>query len=90
MTEFQIRIRSLLFRVVALVAFILLGAQLWNLQVVQGETYRELADANRFRLTQVSASRGVMYGQTRLRPGGGTPTGSGNPSGGTSPFFLPS
>ncbi len=61
MTESQIRIRSLLFRVVALVAFILLGAQLWNLQVVQGETYRELADVNRFRLTQVSASRGVMY-----------------------------
>lgn len=38
-----------------------LFGQLWNLQVVQGETYRELADANRFRVTQVPASRGIIY-----------------------------
>ncbi|RMF04859.1 MAG: hypothetical protein D6768_02230, partial [Chloroflexi bacterium] len=44
-----------------LAAFALLAAQLWNLQVVQGETYRELADANRFRLAQSPASRGVIY-----------------------------
>ncbi len=61
MTEFQIRMRSYLFRMAVLVAFSIMGAQLWNLQVVQGETYRELADANRFRLTQVPAFRGVMY-----------------------------
>lgn len=61
MTEFQIKIRSLMFRLVVLLAFIIMGAQLWNLQIVQGETYRELADANRFRLSQVPASRGVMY-----------------------------
>jgi len=45
-------------------AFLIVVAQLWNLQIVQGETYRELADANRFRLVQVPASRGVMYDRT--------------------------
>jgi penicillin-binding protein 2 len=64
MTEFQVRVRSYLFRVVVLVAFIILTLQLWSLQIVQGETYRELADANRFRLTQVPASRGVIYDRT--------------------------
>lgn len=61
MTEFQIRIRSYIFRAVVLLVFVVLATQLWNLQVIQGETYKELADANRFRLTQVPASRGVIY-----------------------------
>ena len=61
MTEFQVRVRSYLFRGITLLTFAVLILQLWNLQIVQGETYRELADANRFRLNQVPASRGVMY-----------------------------
>jgi penicillin-binding protein 2 len=61
MTDFQIRVRLTLFRVAVVAAFAVLAAQLWNLQVVQGESYKELADANRFRLVQVPASRGVMY-----------------------------
>ncbi|HEX9926686.1 MAG TPA: penicillin-binding protein 2 [Anaerolineae bacterium] len=61
MTEFQIRIRSYIFRAVVLLVFVVMATQLWNLQVIQGETYKELADANRFRLTQVPASRGVIY-----------------------------
>lgn len=61
MTEFQIRLRSGVFRIVILLAFVVLAAQLWKLQVVEGETYRALADANRFRLSQVAASRGVIY-----------------------------
>ena len=61
MTDFQIRVRSYLFRAGILLAFTVLALQLWNLQIVQGETYRELADANRFRRTQVPASRGVIY-----------------------------
>jgi penicillin-binding protein 2 len=61
MTEFQIRIRSYIFRALVLLVFAVLATQLWNLQVIQGETYKELADANRFRLTQVPASRGVIY-----------------------------
>ncbi len=61
MTEFQIRVRTYAFRIAVFLAFVVLAAQLWNLQVVQGETYKELADANRFRLIEVPASRGVMY-----------------------------
>jgi penicillin-binding protein 2 len=61
MTEFQIRVRTYAFRIAVFLTFVVLAAQLWNLQVVQGETYKELADANRFRLTEVPASRGVMY-----------------------------
>ncbi len=61
MTEFQIRLRGQLFRGTVLIAFVVLALQLWNLQVVQGETYKSLADANRFRLTQIPASRGVIY-----------------------------
>ncbi|MBE7551920.1 MAG: penicillin-binding protein 2 [Anaerolineales bacterium] len=64
MTDFQIRLRSYLFRAMALIAFLVLATQLYNLQVVQGETYKALADANRFRLNQVPASRGVMYDRT--------------------------
>ncbi len=61
MTEFQIRARSYIFRAVVLFAFFVLALQLWNLQVVQGETYQQLADANRFRLEQVPSPRGVIY-----------------------------
>ena len=61
MTEFQIRARTYAFRIVVILAFGILAIQLWNLQVVQYETYTALADANRFRLTQVPAARGVMY-----------------------------
>lgn len=61
MTDFQIRLRSYIFRSVALIAFVVLATQLWNLQVIQGENYKALADANRFRLNQVSAARGVIY-----------------------------
>ncbi len=61
MTEFQIRVRTYAFRIIVVLAFVILAVQLWNLQVVQYETYTALADANRFRLTQVPAARGVMY-----------------------------
>ena len=61
MTEFQVRARTYIFRVVIILAFVILAVQLWNLQVVQYDSYTALADANRFRLTQVPAARGVMY-----------------------------
>lgn len=64
MTEFQIRVRTYVFRGLVVLAFVVLTGQLWNLQVVQGERYKALADANRFRLQQVPASRGVMYDRT--------------------------
>jgi penicillin-binding protein 2 len=61
MTEFQANVRSNIFRLAVLLVFAVLVIQLWNLQVVQGEIYSRLADANRFRTVQVPASRGVIY-----------------------------
>ena len=61
MTEFQVQVRNNIFRLVVLLIFAVLAIRLWNLQVVQGETYSRLADANRFRTVQVPASRGVIY-----------------------------
>ncbi len=61
MTEFQIRLRSYIFRSMVVLAFMVLAMQLWRLQVVQRDVYTELADANRFLLIQVLASRGVIY-----------------------------
>ncbi|MGQ9675769.1 MAG: penicillin-binding protein 2 [Chloroflexota bacterium] len=53
--------RLLAFRLVIILAFCLLSAQLWRLQVVEGDQYRERADNNRFRLTRIEPSRGVLY-----------------------------
>jgi penicillin-binding protein 2 len=61
MTEFQIRLRSYAFRGVTLFVFAILAGQLWNLQVLQGDYYRQQADANRFRVAPSTASRGVIY-----------------------------
>src|SRR6266542_5666229 len=38
-----------------------LAGQLWRLQVLRGEVYRDQADNNRFRLTRVDPPRGVVY-----------------------------
>ena len=61
MTEFQIWVRSFMFRGVVLLAFLVLAGRLWSLQVVQRQAYQDLADANRLRVVQVPASRGVIY-----------------------------
>jgi penicillin-binding protein 2 len=53
--------RLLLLRIlVGLVAAILIG-RLWYLQMIRGESYRILADRNRFRDVDVAAPRGVIY-----------------------------
>jgi len=45
---------------IGIIPLILIG-RLWYLQMVQGETYRVLADRNRFRDVAVAAPRGVIY-----------------------------
>lgn len=50
-----------LFRLIVVIAFGVLAAQMLRLQVVQGATYRKLADENRFRLVAIPAPRGVLY-----------------------------
>ena len=44
--------------------FVVLGVRLWDLQVVQGAHYRELAEQNRVVRLPVLASRGVVYDRT--------------------------
>lgn len=48
-------------RVLVVVIFATMVAQLWRLQFVQGEGLRARADLNRFRLVEVRGPRGVMY-----------------------------
>lgn len=62
-----------LFRAALILLFFFLGLRLYELQVVQGEEYRQRADDNRFDLVEMPALRGVMYDRngsilTRNRP----------------------
>jgi penicillin-binding protein 2 len=50
-----------LFRAAVLVAFALLAAQLWRLQIVEGAQLRQRADSNRVRVSTISPPRGVIY-----------------------------
>jgi len=43
-------------------AFMLLAAQLWNLQVVQLPQYREMSEANRVWPKRLQSDRGIIYG----------------------------
>lgn len=44
--------------------FVMLSVRLWDLQVVNGSRYRELAEQNRVVRVPVSADRGVIYDRT--------------------------
>jgi penicillin-binding protein 2 len=56
-----LRIRLALFRVFLAATFLVLAGQLWRLQMIRGDYYRNAADVNRFRLTRNPAPRGVIY-----------------------------
>ena len=60
------RQRLLLYQVLVVLGIVLLTAQLWRLQVVEGERYRARADNNRFREISVEAPRGVIYDRNRI------------------------
>ena len=67
------RLSMFMFRAAVMVAFLVVGARLYQLQVIEGPTYRQRADANRFDLVEMPAPRGVMYDRngvilTRNRP----------------------
>ena len=53
--------RLALLRLLVVTAAVALIARLWQLQMVEGETYRVLADQNRYRQVDVAAPRGVIY-----------------------------
>ncbi|MFQ5611060.1 MAG: penicillin-binding protein 2 [Anaerolineae bacterium] len=61
MTDFQVRLRTFTFLAVIVLAFAVFSAQLWRLQVWEGERYQRLADRNRFRQVEVDAPRGIIY-----------------------------
>lgn len=43
------------------VAFVVLAYNLYKIQVVQGTSYKQQADANRIRIVRTNAARGVIY-----------------------------
>lgn len=55
------RVRFLILQVAAVLAFGVVAAKLWSLQVVSQDKYRASADTNRFRLVAVDAPRGIIY-----------------------------
>ena len=61
MTDYQVKLRLIIFRGLVALAFAFLAFQTWRLQTTKGEEYRVLADRNRFRTVALDAQRGVMY-----------------------------
>ncbi len=53
-----------LLRIGIIVAFVILALQLAQVQIVQGQYYRDAANQNRFRLVQIDALRGIIYDRT--------------------------
>lgn len=46
---------------ILVVAFLLLIMRLWQLQILQGNEYRKLSEANRLRITSIPAPRGIIF-----------------------------
>jgi penicillin-binding protein 2 len=61
MTDYQVKLRLIIFRGLVALMFVFLAFQTWRLQVTKGEEFRVLADRNRFRTVTLDAQRGVMY-----------------------------
>jgi len=61
MTDYQVKLRLIIFRGLVALVFAFLAFQTWRLQTTKGEEYRLLADRNRFRTVTLDAQRGVMY-----------------------------
>jgi len=67
------KIAVLLFRLALVVTFFVLIGRMFQLQVVQGETFRQRSNNNRYDLIELPAKRGVVYDRngtilTRNRP----------------------
>ena len=54
-------LRIMLLRVVVVTVAVIMVAQLWKLQFLQGEGFRLRANENRFRLVETTGQRGVIY-----------------------------
>lgn len=58
------RLSVFLFRAAILMVFLFVGVRLYQLQVIEGGSYRQKADGNRFDLVEEAAKRGVIYDRT--------------------------
>ena len=56
------------------IAFSVLLAQLWRLQIVEGHSFQQLADINRFRVSPVDAPRGIIYDRNHKIIAANTPS----------------
>ena len=54
-------LRLLAVQAVIVLIFSVLLAQLWRLQIVDGQSFRRLADINRSRVSPVESPRGIIY-----------------------------
>ena len=61
MTQYEVRLRLIVLRVLVVLVFVFLAFETWRLQVTRGQEYSLLADRNRFRVVTLDAPRGVMY-----------------------------
>ncbi len=61
MTEYEVKLRLIVFRGLIILAFVFLAFQTWRLQVTRGQEFALMADQNRFRVVTLDAPRGVIY-----------------------------
>lgn len=66
--------RLILLRLCVLLCFTILLAQLWRLQIVEGHSFRQLADVNRFRVSPMPPPRGVVYDRNQRIVASNTPS----------------
>jgi len=65
MSQWELRLRFLAVRAVIVATFLVLGARLWQLQIVRRQEFQIRADRQRFRIEAVDAPRGVFYDRNR-------------------------
>lgn len=56
-----------IYRVILIIIFLFLFFALFNLQIVKGSQYKEIADRNYVRVIRINAARGVIYDE-KLKP----------------------
>lgn len=66
--------RLIAIRCCVVIAFSVLLAQLWRLQIVEGHSFQQLADINRFRVSPVPAPRGIIYDRNHKMIAANTPS----------------
>jgi len=66
--------RIALLQLLVVLCFSILLMQLWKLQIVEGHTFRQQADINRLRVSQVAAPRGIIYDRNHKIVAANTPS----------------